>query len=115
MADLPGVRQERFSAEETDMLVRAVEDREVMLYGDGRNPPKIVNIRQAWEEIATLVSEAGVPRTSPSATSATTMFVDGVRHIHDSWQCCVKHNMPQRMQRLFEDRTVNYHLTYPNT
>ena len=37
------------------------------------------------------------------------------RHIHDSWQCCVKHNIPQRMQRLFEGRTVKYHLTYPNT
>lgn len=56
MAYLPGARQERFTAEETDVLVRAVKDREVVLYGDGRNPPKIASVKQAWEEIATIVS-----------------------------------------------------------
>ena len=40
MADFPGARQERFTAEETDVLVRPVKDGEVTLYGDGRNPPK---------------------------------------------------------------------------
>ncbi|ROL48895.1 Myb-related transcription factor, partner of profilin [Anabarilius grahami] len=60
----PGARQERFTAEETDVLVRAVKDREVVLYGDGRNPPKIASVKQAWEEIATIVSSAGIPRTS---------------------------------------------------
>lgn len=63
MAYLPGARQERFTAEETDVLVRAVKDREVVLYGDGRNPPKIASVKQAWEEIATIVSSAGIPRT----------------------------------------------------
>lgn len=48
MAYLPGARQERFTAEETDVLVRAVKDREVVLYGDGRNPPKIASVKQAW-------------------------------------------------------------------
>ena len=37
------------------------------------------------------------------------------QHIHDSWKCCVKHNKPQRMLRLFEDCTVKCLLTYPNT
>ena len=64
MADLPGTRQERFNAEETNILVRAVKDREVALYGDGRNPPKLALVKQAWEEIATIVSTAGIPRTS---------------------------------------------------
>ncbi|CAM4578864.1 unnamed protein product [Leuciscus chuanchicus] len=64
MADLPGARLERFTAEDTDVLVRAVKDREVMLYGDGRNPPKSASVKQAWEEIATIVSSAGIPRTS---------------------------------------------------
>ncbi|XP_067306972.1 myb-related transcription factor, partner of profilin-like [Pseudorasbora parva] len=64
MAYLPGARQERFTAEETDVLVRAVKDREVVLYGDGRNPPKIASVKQAWEKIATIVSSAGIPRTS---------------------------------------------------
>ena len=41
MADLLGARQERFTTDETDVLVRAVKDREMPLYGDGRNPPKI--------------------------------------------------------------------------
>ena len=59
-----GVRQERFTAEETDALVRAVKDQEVALYGDGRNPPKLALVKQAWEEIATIVSTAGIPRTS---------------------------------------------------
>ena len=36
MANLPGAHQERFTAEETDVFVRAVKDREVALYGDGR-------------------------------------------------------------------------------
>jgi len=35
LANLPGARQERFTAEETDVLVRAVKDREVTLNGDG--------------------------------------------------------------------------------
>ena len=58
------------------MLIRAVKDREVTLYGDGRNPPKVANIRQAWEEIATVVSEAGVPRT-PSQYRKRYNDVDG--------------------------------------
>ena len=63
MADLPGARQEQFNAEETNVLVRAVKDREVALYGDGRKPPKLALVKQAWEEIATIVSTAGIPRT----------------------------------------------------
>ena len=63
MADLPGARQERFNAEETNVLVRAVKDREVALYGDGRNPPKLALVKQAWEDISTIVSTAGIPRT----------------------------------------------------
>ena len=55
MADLPGACQERFNAEETNVLVRAVKDREVALYGDGRNPPKLALVKQAWEEISTIV------------------------------------------------------------
>ena len=35
-ADFPGARQERFPAEETDVLDRAVKDREVTLYGKGK-------------------------------------------------------------------------------
>ena len=34
-------RQEQLTAEETDVLIRAVKDQEVALYGDGRNPSKI--------------------------------------------------------------------------
>ena len=63
MADLPGARQERFTAEETNVLIRAVKDREVILYGDGRNPPKLALVKQAWEE-TTVASAAGIPRTS---------------------------------------------------
>ena len=38
----------RFTAEETDVLVRAVKDREVTLYGDRRrNPPKLAAVEQA--------------------------------------------------------------------
>ena len=70
MANLPGARQERFTAEETDVLVRAVKDREVALYGDGRNPSKLALVKRAWEEIATIVSTAGIPRTSHRASGA---------------------------------------------
>ena len=54
MADLPGARKERFTTDETDVLVRAVKDREMTLYGDGRNPPKIASVKAAWEEIAVI-------------------------------------------------------------
>ena len=70
MANLPGVRQERFTAEETDVLFRAVKDREGALYGDGRNPSKLALVKRAWEEIATIVSTAGIPRTSHLASGA---------------------------------------------
>ena len=63
MADFPGARHERFTAEETDVLVRAVKDNKMILYGDGRNPPKLASVKRAWEEIATIVSRAGNPRT----------------------------------------------------
>ena len=53
MANLPGACQERFTAEETDVLVRAVKDPEVAFYGDGRNPSKLALVKRAWEEIAT--------------------------------------------------------------
>ena len=70
MENLPGARQERFTAEETDVLVRAVKDQEVALYGDGRNPSKLALVKRAWEEIATIVSTAGIPRTSLRASGA---------------------------------------------
>ena len=38
MANLPGARQERFTAEETAVFVRAVKDQEVALYGDVTQP-----------------------------------------------------------------------------
>ena len=41
MADLQGAHQEQFPAEKTNVFVRAVKDREVKLYVDGRNPPKL--------------------------------------------------------------------------
>ena len=65
MANLPGARQERSIAEETDVLVRVVKAREVALYGDGRNPSKLALVKWAWEETATIVSMAGIPRTGP--------------------------------------------------
>ena len=37
MADLPGGKKERFTAEETDLLVREVKAREQKIYGDGQN------------------------------------------------------------------------------
>jgi len=49
MADLLGARQKRLTAEETDVLVRAVKDGEVT-YEDGRNPPKSASVKQTWEE-----------------------------------------------------------------
>ena len=70
MANLPGARQQRFTTEETGVLVRAVKDREVALYEDGRNPSKLALVKQAWEEIATIVSTAGIPTTSHRASGA---------------------------------------------
>ena len=70
MVNLPGARQERFTAEETDILIRVVKDHEVALYGDGRNPSKLALVKREWEEIATIVSMAGIPRTLHLALGA---------------------------------------------
>ena len=64
-------RRSGFTAEETDVLVRAIKDREVTLYGDGRNPSKLALVRRAWEEIATIVSTAGIPRTMRQGINAS--------------------------------------------
>ena len=48
-------RHTLFTAEETDILVRAVKDRELIVYGR-RNTPKLASVKQAWEEIATIVT-----------------------------------------------------------
>jgi len=47
MANLPG-------AEETDVLVRAVK--EVTLYGDGRNPPKLASVKRDYNNLGKCIS-----------------------------------------------------------
>ena len=51
MAGLPGARNERFTTEDTDVLVRAVKERELALYGDGRNPPKIASVKAVRDSV----------------------------------------------------------------
>ncbi|CAM4570872.1 unnamed protein product [Leuciscus chuanchicus] len=34
------------------VLIRAIKDREVTLYGDGRNPPKLASVKQAYKHLA---------------------------------------------------------------
>ncbi|XP_023690014.1 uncharacterized protein [Paramormyrops kingsleyae] len=63
--DLPGSRKERFSAEETDLLVCEVKAREQKIYGNGSVPPKLPEVKQAWEEVAASVSSSsGITRTA---------------------------------------------------
>ncbi|XP_048883472.1 uncharacterized protein LOC125750125 isoform X2 [Brienomyrus brachyistius] len=65
MADMPGSRKERFSAEETDLLVHEVKAREQTIYGNSRIPPKLSEVKQAWEEVAVSVSSSsGISRTA---------------------------------------------------
>lgn len=63
MEDLPSItRGERFTAEETNVLVREVRARKQAIYGNSRNPPKV---RKAWEETATIVSAtSGLSRSA---------------------------------------------------
>ncbi|XP_048110478.1 myb-related transcription factor, partner of profilin-like [Alosa alosa] len=64
MAQLPG-RQERFGHEETETLVREVKAREHEIFGDARTPPKLPEVKQAWEEVAASVSSSsGITRTA---------------------------------------------------
>ncbi len=64
MAYLPGARQERFTAEETDVLVRAVErQRSCVVWGWEKTTQNSVGLNRRGE-IATIVSSAGIPRTS---------------------------------------------------
>lgn len=49
MADLPTGKSERFTAEETDLLVREVKARQNQIYGDSRQAPKLPEVKQAWD------------------------------------------------------------------
>ncbi|XP_055083964.1 uncharacterized protein LOC129456928 isoform X2 [Periophthalmus magnuspinnatus] len=62
---LPGKDcSERFGAEETVLLVEQVKARQKTIYGDSNMPPKISQVKLAWEEISALVSSfSGVVRT----------------------------------------------------
>lgn len=66
MEDLPSItRGERFTAEETNVLVREVRARKQAIYGNSRNPPKVQEVRKAWEETATIVSAtSGLSRSA---------------------------------------------------
>ncbi|XP_034049940.1 myb-related transcription factor, partner of profilin-like [Thalassophryne amazonica] len=65
MADLVGYRRQRFSGEETDLLVREVKAREQLIYGTSNQPPNVHEVKQAWEEVAAKVSTAsGISRTA---------------------------------------------------
>ncbi|XP_049929517.1 myb-related transcription factor, partner of profilin-like [Epinephelus moara] len=64
MAGLPTGKSERFTAEETDLLVREVKARQNQIYGDSRQAPKLPEVKQAWEEVAAIVSSSsGITRT----------------------------------------------------
>ncbi|XP_078024378.1 uncharacterized protein LOC144463548 [Epinephelus lanceolatus] len=64
MANLPTGKSERFTAEETDLLVREVKARQNQIYGDSRQAPKLPEVKQAWEEVAAIVSSSsGITRT----------------------------------------------------
>ncbi|KAM9858826.1 uncharacterized protein ACBR49_020796 [Aulostomus maculatus] len=61
----PGGRERRFSPEEIDLLTREVKSRETAIYGDGKAPPKQVEVKQAWEEVAAIItSSSGITRTA---------------------------------------------------
>ncbi|XP_067221813.1 myb-related transcription factor, partner of profilin-like [Chanodichthys erythropterus] len=65
MAEFVGGKAERFSSEETDLLVREVKAREQIIYGTSRNPPKLPEVKKAWDELAVIVSSSsGIRRTA---------------------------------------------------
>lgn len=65
MADLPRAKSERFTAEETDILVREVKARQRQIYGDSRRTPKLSEVKEAWAQVAVVVSSSfGVTRTA---------------------------------------------------
>ncbi|KAJ8360196.1 hypothetical protein SKAU_G00167210 [Synaphobranchus kaupii] len=57
-------RKERFTTSETDLLVREVKAREQQIYGSRRVPPKLVEVKQAWDEVAASISSfSGITRS----------------------------------------------------
>ncbi|KAK0154068.1 hypothetical protein N1851_003840 [Merluccius polli] len=65
MADLSGGKKEQFSGEETDLLMREVKTRKQTIYRASRNPPKIPEVKQAWEDVAvSMSSSSGITRTA---------------------------------------------------
>ncbi|KAJ8335323.1 hypothetical protein SKAU_G00386650 [Synaphobranchus kaupii] len=58
-------RKERLTAEETDLLVHEVKAREEKIYGNRRVPPKLLEVKQAWDEVAVSISSfSGITRTA---------------------------------------------------
>ncbi|KAJ8356767.1 hypothetical protein SKAU_G00195610 [Synaphobranchus kaupii] len=58
-------RKEWFTASETDLLVREVKAREQQVYGSRRVPPKLPEVKQAWDEVAVSISSfSGITRSA---------------------------------------------------
>ena len=63
MAYLSGGKEEQFSGEETGLLMREVKARKQTIHGASRNPPKIPEVKQAWEDVAvSMSSSSGITR-----------------------------------------------------
>ncbi|KAJ8369433.1 hypothetical protein SKAU_G00094610 [Synaphobranchus kaupii] len=57
-------RKERFTTSETDLLVREVKAREQQIYGSRRVPPKLLEVKQVWDEVAVSISSfSGITRS----------------------------------------------------
>lgn len=63
--EFPSIRRgERFTAEETNVLVREVRTRKHRIYGSNGSLPNFQEVRKTWDEIAKIVSTIeGITRT----------------------------------------------------
>ncbi|XP_053508352.1 myb-related transcription factor, partner of profilin-like [Ictalurus furcatus] len=61
------LRQKKFTQEETDILVREVQNRHDKIYGTRNRPPRSEDVKKAWDEVAKTVnatSSTGIRRTA---------------------------------------------------
>lgn len=61
------LRQKKFTQEETDILVREVQNRYDKIYGTRNRPPRSEDVKKAWDEVAKTLnatSSTGIRRTA---------------------------------------------------
>lgn len=108
----PGIRRgERFTEEETAVLVREVRARKYAIYGRNNIPPKYSEAKKSWEEISEIVSKiCGITRT----TNQIRKKYNDVRRRSNRKNASFKSQTTRQRERNVGNAENNTHLTNPS-